>query len=133
MFPLWDVHLHMIPRVSNPFVYLNLFGIPRDEEGRCILIERLGRGSFVRGFRMLWRRELRMRRNRLGGGESDCGFGEGFEEGMSDIVMFMIPNRWLGAFMEQVRLDHNFYSVLYIHTFHIVDHGATLTQVILFF
>ena len=37
MFPLWDVHLHMIPRVSNPFVYLNLFGIPRDEEGEMYL------------------------------------------------------------------------------------------------
>lgn len=32
-FPFTDMHVHMLPRKSNPYAYLNLFGSPRDEEG----------------------------------------------------------------------------------------------------
>lgn len=32
MFPLWHVDAHMLPKKSNPFGYLNLFGAPRDAE-----------------------------------------------------------------------------------------------------
>lgn len=50
------------------------------------------------------------------------------------IVMFMIPNRWLwGVHGARFGLITISILYLYIHTFHIVDHGATLTQVILFF
>ncbi|POS88272.1 hypothetical protein EPUL_000892, partial [Erysiphe pulchra] len=35
MFPMTDIHLHMIPKVSNPYSYLNLFGAPRDEDGKA--------------------------------------------------------------------------------------------------
>jgi len=31
-FPLWDTHYHALPRRSNCFAHLNLFGPPRDEE-----------------------------------------------------------------------------------------------------
>ena len=37
MFPLVDVHLHMIPTRSNAFAHLNLFGPPRDEEGEMYM------------------------------------------------------------------------------------------------
>lgn len=33
-FPLWHVDAHMIPKKSNPYGYLNLFGPPRDEESQ---------------------------------------------------------------------------------------------------
>lgn len=33
IFPLWHTDSHMPPRKSNPFGYLNLFGVPRDVEG----------------------------------------------------------------------------------------------------
>jgi pre-rRNA-processing protein IPI1 len=32
MFPIWHIDAHMLPRKSNPFGYLNLFGTPRDVE-----------------------------------------------------------------------------------------------------
>lgn len=32
LFPIVDLHLNMIPRISNPYSHLNLFGAPRDEE-----------------------------------------------------------------------------------------------------
>jgi pre-rRNA-processing protein IPI1 len=37
MFPLWDVGRHMIPRRSNAFAHLNLFGSSRDEEGEMYI------------------------------------------------------------------------------------------------
>jgi len=32
LFPLWHTDAHMLPKRSNPFGYLNLFGAPRDAE-----------------------------------------------------------------------------------------------------
>ena len=32
LFPLWHADAHMLPKKSNPFGYLNLFGAPRDAE-----------------------------------------------------------------------------------------------------
>jgi pre-rRNA-processing protein IPI1 len=32
IFPLWHTDAHMLPKKSNPFGYLNLFGAPRDPE-----------------------------------------------------------------------------------------------------
>ena len=32
LFPLWHTDAHMLPKKSNPFGYLNLFGAPRDVE-----------------------------------------------------------------------------------------------------
>ncbi|KAK4550759.1 hypothetical protein LTR36_000338 [Oleoguttula mirabilis] len=32
LFPLWHTDAHMLPKKSNPFGYLNLFGAPRDAE-----------------------------------------------------------------------------------------------------
>ena len=32
IFPLWHTDAHMLPKKSNPFGYLNLFGAPRDAE-----------------------------------------------------------------------------------------------------
>lgn len=34
-FPLWHVDAHMIPKKSNAYGYLNLFGPPRDEESKA--------------------------------------------------------------------------------------------------
>lgn len=31
-FPVWHIEAHMIPRARNPYAYLNIFGIARDEE-----------------------------------------------------------------------------------------------------
>lgn len=33
LFPLWHTDAHMLPKKSNPFGYLNLFGAQRDAEG----------------------------------------------------------------------------------------------------
>jgi pre-rRNA-processing protein IPI1 len=33
-FPLWDANVHLMPKQSNCYTYLNLFGSPRDEEGQ---------------------------------------------------------------------------------------------------
>ena len=35
LFPLWQLDSHMLPKKSNPFGYLNLFGTPRDVEERA--------------------------------------------------------------------------------------------------
>ncbi|RKF58051.1 Pre-rRNA-processing protein ipi1 [Erysiphe neolycopersici] len=35
MFPMIDIHLHMIPKVPNSYSYLNLFGAPRDEDRKA--------------------------------------------------------------------------------------------------
>ena len=32
LFPLWEVDSHLLPKRSNPYGYLNLFGAPRDVE-----------------------------------------------------------------------------------------------------
>ena len=32
LFPMWQMDAHMLPKKSNPFGYLNLFGAPRDVE-----------------------------------------------------------------------------------------------------
>ncbi|EME87628.1 uncharacterized protein MYCFIDRAFT_28946 [Pseudocercospora fijiensis CIRAD86] len=32
LFPLWQTDAHMVPKKSNPYGYLNLFGAPRDVE-----------------------------------------------------------------------------------------------------
>lgn len=32
LFPLWQVDAHLLPKKSNPYGYLNLFGAPRDVE-----------------------------------------------------------------------------------------------------
>ena len=45
---------HMIPRVSNPYGYLNLFGPPRDEESR----EYPNRAERQRSFRKLFQPEI---------------------------------------------------------------------------
>ena len=37
MFPLYDVERHMIPKRSNAFAHLNLFGSSRDEEGEMYI------------------------------------------------------------------------------------------------
>ena len=34
-FPLWHTDSHMIPKQSNPYGYLNLFGPPRDEDSQA--------------------------------------------------------------------------------------------------
>ncbi|TKA22820.1 hypothetical protein B0A50_07719 [Salinomyces thailandicus] len=33
LFPLWHTDAHLLPKTSNPYGYLNLFGAPRDAEG----------------------------------------------------------------------------------------------------
>jgi pre-rRNA-processing protein IPI1 len=33
LFPLWQCDAHMMPKKSNPYGYLNLFGAPRDVDG----------------------------------------------------------------------------------------------------
>ena len=33
LFPLWHTDAHMVPKKSNPYAYLSLFGAPRDVEG----------------------------------------------------------------------------------------------------
>jgi len=36
-FPLWDVESHMLPKRSNAYGHLNLFGLTRDEEGEMYI------------------------------------------------------------------------------------------------
>lgn len=50
MFPLWHTDAHLMPKKSNAFAYLNLFGAPRDVDGemyedaedRCEIFRELG-------------------------------------------------------------------------------------------
>lgn len=46
----WD-NLYRLPRMPNPFAYLNLFGVPRDEENEMYL----DRDSRARVFDAKWR------------------------------------------------------------------------------
>ena len=55
IWPLWHTNRHIIPKKSNPYKHLNLFGPPRDEEGEMYedLEERkrIFRKLFARAFR----------------------------------------------------------------------------------
>jgi pre-rRNA-processing protein IPI1 len=50
-FPLWHADQHLLPKVSNPFGYMNLFGAPRDDEG----MEYEDRADRIRYFDEKWR------------------------------------------------------------------------------
>jgi pre-rRNA-processing protein IPI1 len=66
-FPLWDTDQHLLPKVSNPYGHLNLFGAPRDEEG----MEYEDRADRIRYFNERWKETFKHgteRVKREGGG-----------------------------------------------------------------
>lgn len=49
-FPLWDVEAHVIPMARNPYAYLNLFGVVRDEESEMYTEREARQRVFARVF-----------------------------------------------------------------------------------
>jgi len=52
-FPLWEVDVHLIPSISNPYAHLNLFGAGRDEESEMYVEREARQRVFQKGFQAI--------------------------------------------------------------------------------
>lgn len=82
-FPLKHVESHMIPKRSNAFTHLNLFGAPRDEEGDMYVEREERRRIFHRRFYVSVQRNLETAKKEGGeAGRAAAGLGKALTEGM---------------------------------------------------
>lgn len=85
VFPLTDVNLHIIPRRSNAYTHLNLFGTPRDEDGEIYSDRESRQRVFAKLFQATVENGVDMVRKEGGdAGRAAAVVLKNLQEGMSD-------------------------------------------------